>query len=53
MVHQTGGIGPMIGRKGLESEAWSHVIEYGFHRLGLRKIVGGAVLDNKARVAIL
>ena len=50
--------GLMIGRKkfwgkGYASEAWSLVIEYAFHRLGLRKIIAGAVVDNEASIGAL
>lgn len=57
-VHRTADTGLMIGckefwGKGYGFEAWSLVIEYAFQRLGLRKIIAGAVVDNMASVVTL
>ena len=57
-IHRTADTGLMIGRKqfwgkGCAFEAWSLVIEHAFNRLGLRKIVAGAFVDNAASVAVL
>ena len=47
-------IGPKESRgKGYAFEAWSLILEYAFHRLGLRKIIAGAVVDNTASITIL
>ena len=57
-IHRTADTGLMIGRKefwgkGYAFEAWSLLIEYSFHRLGLRKIIAGAVADNVASIITL
>ena len=57
-IHRTADTGLMIGRKdfwgkGYAFEAWSLLIEYAFQRLGLRKIIAGAVADNKASIVAL
>jgi RimJ/RimL family protein N-acetyltransferase len=47
-------IGPKESRgKGYAFEAWSLILEYAFQRLGLRKIIAGAVVDNAASITIL
>lgn len=56
--HRTGDTGLMIGckefwGKGYAFEAWGLLLDYAFHRLGLHKIVAGAVTDNVAAVAVL
>ena len=48
----------MIGRKecwgkGYAFEAWNLLMEYAFERLGLRKIIAGAVADNVASIVTL
>jgi len=50
-IHRTADTGLMIGRKefwgkGYAFEALSLLIEYAFQKLGLQKIVAGAVADN-------
>jgi len=57
-VHRTADTGLMLGRKdfwgkGYAREAWSLVIDYGFRRLNLRKIVAGVVAGNDASLAVL
>jgi len=57
-IHRTGDTGLMIGRKdfwgkGYAFEAWSLLIDYAFQRLGLRKIIAGAIADNAASVVTL
>jgi len=57
-IHRTAETGLMIGRKdfwgkGYAFEAWSVVLEYAFQRLGLRKIIAGAIIDNVASIAVL
>ena len=57
-IRRTADTGLMIGRKGFWGkgyafEAWSLIIEYAFQRLGLRKIIAGAVADNVASIAVL
>lgn len=57
-IHRTADTGLMIGRKefrgrGYAFEAWSLVLEYAFQRLGLRKIIAGAIADNAASIAVL
>lgn len=57
-IHRTADTGLMIGRnefrgKGYALEAWSLVIDYAFQRLGLRKIIAGAVADHAASIAVL
>jgi len=57
-IHRSADTGLMIGRKdfwgkGYAFEAWSLLIEYAFQRLGLRKIIAGAVADNVASVVTL
>jgi len=57
-IHRTADTGLLIGRKefwgkGYAFEAWSLLIEYAFQRLGLRKIIAGAVADNKASIVAL
>lgn len=57
-IHRTADTGLMIGRKefwgkGYAFEAWSVLIEYAFRRLGLRKIIAGAVADNVASIVTL
>ncbi len=57
-IHGTADTGLMIGRKefwgkGYAFEAWSLLMEYAFQRLGLRKIVAGAVADNIASIVTL
>lgn len=54
----TADTGLMIGRKefwgrGYALEVWSLVIDYAFQRLGLRKIIAGAVADNIASIKTL
>ena len=57
-IHRTVDTGLMMGRDGFQGkgyafEAWSLVIDYAFQRLGLRKIIAGAVVDNKASISVL
>ena len=57
-IHRTADTGLMIGQRefwGKEYgfEAWRLVIEYAFQRLGLRKIIAGAVADNVTSLAVL
>lgn len=57
-VHRTAHIAIMIGRKdfwgkGYAFEAWSLLIEYAFQRLGLRKIIAGAIAGNEASIRAL
>jgi len=57
-IHRTADTGLLIGRKefwgkGYAFEAWSLLFEYAFQRLGLRKIIAGAVADNKASIVAL
>lgn len=57
-INRTADTGLIIGRKefrgkGNAFEAWSLVLEYAFLRLGLRKIIAGAVIDNVASITIL
>jgi RimJ/RimL family protein N-acetyltransferase len=57
-VHRTADTGLMLGRKdfwgkGYAREAWSLVIDYGFRRLNLRKIVAGVIAGNDASLAVL
>jgi RimJ/RimL family protein N-acetyltransferase len=57
-VHRTADTGLMLGRKdfwgkGYAREAWSLVIDHGFRRLNLRKIVAGVVAGNDASLAVL
>ncbi len=57
-INRTEDTGPIIGRtefrgKGYVFEAWSLSLEYAFRRLGLRKIIAGAVVDNAASITIL
>lgn len=57
-IHRFADTGILIGRKefwgkGLGFEAWSMLIEYAFNRLGLRRIVAGAIEGNTGSVALL
>jgi RimJ/RimL family protein N-acetyltransferase len=57
-IHRTADTGLMIGQKefwgkGYAFEAWSLIIEYAFQRLGLRKIIAGAVDKNAASIVVL
>ena len=57
-IHQLADTGILIGRKeywgkGYGFEAWSLLIEYAFHRLGLRRIVAGTLDGNAGSVALL
>ncbi len=57
-IHRTADTGLMIGRKefwgrGYAFEAWHLLVEYAFQRLGLRKIIAGAVADNIASIVTL
>ena len=57
-INRTADTGLIIGPeefrgKGYAFEAWSLVLEYAFQRLGLRKIIAGAVVDNAASITIL
>lgn len=57
-INRTADTGLLIGRKefwgrGYAAEAWSLVIDYAFRRLGLRKIVAGAVADHAPSIAAL
>jgi len=57
-INQTADTGLIIGPKesrgkGYAFEAWSLILEYAFHRLGLRKIIAGAVVDNAASITVL
>lgn len=57
-VRRTADTGLIIGRrewwgKGYAFEAWSLILEYAFQRLGLRKIVAGAAVENAASVTTL
>jgi RimJ/RimL family protein N-acetyltransferase len=57
-IHRTADTGIMIGRKefcgkGYAFEAWSLLIEYAFTRLGLRRIIAGAIAGNTASVKVL
>lgn len=57
-IHRTADTGLMIGRKefwgqGYASEAWGLLLDYAFQRLGLRKIIAGAVADNVASLVAL
>ena len=40
-------------RQGYAFEAWSLVIDYAFSRLGLRKLIAGAVVDNESSITVL
>ncbi len=57
-IHRTADTGLMIGEKdcwgkGYAYQAWRLLIDYAFIRLGLRKIIAGAVIDNGASLATL
>lgn len=57
-INRTADTGLIIGKKefwgkGYAFEAWSLVLEYAFQRLGLRKIIAGAVVDNVTSITIL
>lgn len=57
-VHRTADTGLMIGRKefwglGYAREAWTLVIDYAFRRLGLRKVIAGAIAENAASIRTL
>jgi len=57
-IHRTADTGLMIGRKefwgkGCAFEAWILLIEYAIQRLGLRKIIAGAVAENVASIITL
>jgi RimJ/RimL family protein N-acetyltransferase len=57
-IHRTADTGIMIGCKefwgrGIAYEAWSLLIRYAFDRLNLRKIVAGAVIENRASIRTL
>lgn len=57
-IHRYADTGILLGRKefwgkGLGFEAWSLLIEYAFNRLGLRRIVAGAIAGNGGSVALL
>ncbi|MCS6802858.1 MAG: GNAT family protein [Chloroflexota bacterium] len=57
-IHRTADTGIMIGCKefwgrGIAYEAWSLLIRYAFDRLNLRKIVAGAVVENRASIRTL
>lgn len=57
-IHRTADTGIIIGvkefwGKGYALEAWSLLIEYAFRRLGLRKIMAGAIADNEASIHVL
>lgn len=57
-VHRTAETGILIGRRefwgqGYASEAWGLLLDYAFRRLGLRKIIAGAVADNVASLVAL
>ena len=58
LIHRIADTGLMIGRKdfwgkGYAFEAWGLILGYAFQRLGLRKIVAGAIVDNVASIAVL
>jgi len=57
-VNRSADTGIMIGRKefwgkGYAFEAWSLLIEYAFRRLGLHKIIAGAVSDHASVISVL
>lgn len=57
-INRTADTGLIIGKKefwgkGYAFEAWSLVLEYAFQRLGLRKIIAGAIVDNAPSITIL
>ncbi len=57
-VNRKAATGILIGRKefwgrGCAFEAWSLLIEYAFQRLGLRKIIAGAVAANRNSISVL
>lgn len=57
-VHRMADTGIMIGRKefwgkGYGFEAWRLVIDYAFSRLGVHKLIAGAVVGNAASIATL
>ena len=57
-IHRTADTGVMIGckdfwGKGYGFKVWSLLIEYAFQRLGLRKIIAGAVADNVVSIIVL
>lgn len=57
-IHRTADTGIMIGCKefwgrGIAYEAWSLLIRYAFDRLNLRKIIAGAVVENRASIRTL
>jgi RimJ/RimL family protein N-acetyltransferase len=57
-IHGTADTGLIIGRKdywrkGYATEAWGLVLEYAFRRLGVRKLIAGAVVDNAGSIAAL
>lgn len=57
-THRTADTGLVIGRKefwgkGYAYEAWFLVIGYALRRLGLRKLIAGAVERNKSSVEVL
>jgi len=57
-IHRTADTGLMLGRKdcwgkGYAHEAWSLLLDYAFHRLGLRKIIAGAIGNHVTSLAVL
>ena len=57
-VNRTADTGIMIGRKefwgkGYAYEAWSLLFHYAFQRLGLRKIIAGAVVGHEGSLSVL
>jgi len=57
-IHRTADTGMLIGRKefwgkGYASEAWSLLLEYAFDRLGLRKVIAGAIAVHVNSLRVL
>ena len=57
-IHRTADTGLLIGErrfwgKGYAFEAWNLILNYAFHRLGLRKIRAGACAPHAASLSVL
>ena len=57
-IHRSAELSIFIGEKdfwgkGYAFEAWTLILEYAFLRLGLRKIIAGAIADNEGSVKVL
>lgn len=57
-IHRTADTGIIIGRKafwgkGYALEAWKLLLDYAFNRLGLHKVIAGALAEHEASLSVM